>query len=75
MVYLLGISALISIPAFFGAKAWLQRFAYHIHFQLGIYFLILALVTAVVLLLSMATVSYHSYRAATANPADALRVE
>ncbi len=75
VVYLLGISALISIPAFFGAKAWLQRFAYHIHFQLGIYFLILALVTLVVLLLAMATVSFHSYRAAVANPADALRVE
>jgi hypothetical protein len=28
-----------------------------------------------VLILSMATVSYHSYRAATANPADAIRTE
>ena len=75
MVVLLGISALISIPAYFGVRAWLQRFAYHIHFQLGIYFLILGAVTLVVLVLSMLTVSFHAYRAATANPADSLRME
>ncbi len=69
------ISALISIPAYFGARAWLQRFAYHINFQVGIYFLVLAAVTGVVLILALATVSYHSYRAATANPADSLKVE
>jgi putative ABC transport system permease protein len=72
---LLGISALISIPAYFGVKAWLQKFAYHINFQIGIYFLVLGAVTLVVLILAMATVSYHSYRAATANPADSLKVE
>ncbi len=72
---LLGISALISIPAYFGARAWLQRFAYHINFQLGVYFLVLAAVTLLVLVLAMATVSYHSYRAATANPAESLKVD
>lgn len=72
---LLGISALISIPAYFGAKAWLQRFAYHINFQVGIFFLVLLAVTLLVLILAMATVSYHSYRAATANPADSLKVD
>jgi putative ABC transport system permease protein len=75
MINLLIISALISIPAFFGVKAWLQRFAYHIHFNAAVYFLVLAVVTLIVLILSMATVSYHSYRAATANPADAIRTE
>jgi putative ABC transport system permease protein len=75
MVYLLGISALISIPAYFGVKAWLQRFAYHIHFQVGIYFLVLAIVTLLVLIMAMLTVSYHAYRAATANPAESLRME
>jgi len=75
MVYLLGISALISIPAYFGVKAWLQRFAYHIDMQVGFYFLVLLLVTMVVLLLAMATISYHAYRAATANPAESLRME
>lgn len=75
IVYLLGISALISLPAYFGVRAWLQRFAYHIHFQAGIYFLLLCMVALLVLALSMLTVSYHAYRAATANPAESLRME
>lgn len=75
MFNLLGISALISIPAYFGVSAWLQQFAYHINFQVGIYFLMLGAVVLLVLILAMATVSYHSYRAAMANPADSLRVE
>ena len=72
---LLLISGLISIPAYFGARAWLQKFAYHINFQAGIFFLVLLLVTLIVLFLSMLTVSYHSYKAATANPADSIRSE
>lgn len=75
MLKLLGISALISIPAYFGVKAWLQKFAYHINFQVGIFFLVLFLVVISVMLLSLLTVSYHSYRAATANPADSLKVD
>lgn len=75
MLFLLGISALISIPAYFGVKAWLQKFAYHISFHAGVYFVVLLLVVVSVLLLAMLTVSYHSYRAATANPADSLKVD
>ncbi len=75
VVNLLIISGLISIPAFFGARAWLQKFAYHIHFQAGIYFVVLLLVCLVVLLLALLTVSVHSYRAATANPAESIRSE
>jgi putative ABC transport system permease protein len=75
MLNLLAISAFISIPAYFGVRAWLQRFAYHIHFQVGVYFLVLAGVVLTVLALAMLTVSYHSYRAASANPADSLKVE
>ena len=75
MFNLLGISALISIPAYFGVRAWLQKFAYHLNFQVGIYFLVLLSVVFVVLVLAMLTVSYHSYRAATANPADSVRAE
>ncbi len=75
MVYLLIISTLLSVPAFFGVRAWLQKFAYHINFHAGMYFLVLALVTLVVLIMAMLTVSYHSYRAATANPAESLRME
>ena len=75
MVNLLGISALISFPAYFGIRAWLQKFAYHIDFQLGVFLLVLGSVTGIVLVLSMLTVSFHSYRAATANPADSLKVD
>ncbi len=72
---LLIVSGLISIPAYFGARAWLQKFAYSINFQMGVFFLVLFLVSTIVLLLAMLTVSYHSYRAATANPADSIRSE
>lgn len=75
VVNLLIISGLISIPAYFGAKAWLQKFAYHIHFQVGGYFVILLAVSLVVLMLALLTVSVHSYRAATANPAESIRNE
>ena len=75
LVSLLAISTLISVPAYFGVRAWLQKFAYHIHFQVGIYLLVLGSVTITVLVLAMITVSFHSYRAATANPADSLRME
>jgi ABC-type lipoprotein release transport system permease subunit len=33
------------------------------------------LVTLVVLLLALMTISYHAYRAASANPAESLRME
>ncbi len=75
MVKLLVISCLISVPTYFGIKSWLQKFAYHINFQVGYFVLVLGLVTLVVLILAMLTVSFHSYRAATANPADSLKVE
>jgi len=75
VVNLLIFSGLISIPAYFGARAWLQKFAYSINFELSVFFLILFLVSTVVLLLAMLTVSYHSYKAATANPADSIRSE
>jgi len=73
--FLLGISTLLSIPAYFGVRAWLQKFAYHLNLQWGLYFLVLLGVSLVVLLLALLTVSFHSYRAATANPVDSLRYE
>ncbi|MBE9517245.1 MAG: ABC transporter permease [Bacteroidetes bacterium] len=72
---LLGLSALLSIPAYFGIKAWLQKFAYHLNFHWGFYFLVLILVALVVLILAVLTVSIHSYKAATANPVESLRYE
>jgi putative ABC transport system permease protein len=72
---LLGISTLLSIPAYFGVRAWLQKFAYHIDFQWGFYFLVLALVSLFVLLVALLTVSIHTFRAASANPVESLRYE
>jgi putative ABC transport system permease protein len=74
-VRLLGIATAISIPAYFGIRAWLQNFAYHISFNPAIFLLALALVAIIVLIIALLTVSYTSYRAATANPAQSLRVE
>jgi len=72
---LLGISGFLSIPAYFGIRAWLQKFAYHLNFHWGFYFLVLILVALFVLILAVLTVSVHSYRAATANPVESLRYE
>jgi putative ABC transport system permease protein len=72
---LLGISTVLSIPAYFGVRAWLQKFAYHLDLQWGLYFLVLLCVSLFVLMLALLTVSYHSYRAAAANPVDSLRYE
>jgi putative ABC transport system permease protein len=72
---LLGISTLLSIPAYFGVRAWLQKFAYHLPFQWWLFFMFLFLVALFVLLLALVTVSFHSYRAATANPVESLRYE
>jgi putative ABC transport system permease protein len=75
VIKLLIISGLLSVPAYFGARAWLQKFAYHVPFQVTGYFVILVSVSLVVMLLALLTVSFHSYRAATANPADSIRNE
>ena len=72
---LLGISALISIPAYYGVRSWLQNFAYHIDFNVVVYGLTLLVVTLIVLVIALLTVSYNSYQAATTNPAESLRVE
>ena len=75
MTGFIGCFCLLSIPAYFGVRAWLSNFAFHIRFEIGIYFLTLAGIAKVVLLMSLLTVSYYSYKAATANPTDSLMVE
>ena len=72
---LLMISALLSIPAWFGIRAWLQNFAYHIDFNIILFAGALLGVTMMVLIIAILTVSYNSYKAATANPAQSLRVQ
>ncbi|GJM33733.1 MAG: ABC transporter permease [Saprospiraceae bacterium] len=63
---------LLAAPmAYFGLSRWLDNFAYHIQLSIGL-FLFAGLM---VYLLALLTVSYQSYRAAMANPAEALRAE
>jgi len=72
---LMGIATLLAVPAYFGINRWLQNFAYHIGFNIGVYFLILMIVSFVILFIALLTVSYQSYRASIANPARSLRAE
>jgi len=74
-VKLLGISAALAIPVYFGIKQWLQNFAYHIDFTPVLYVLFLVMVAAVVLIIALLTVSYVAYSAAVTNPSESLRVE
>ena len=69
------ISAMLSIPAWFGIKTWLQNFAYHINFNIIFFAGTLLSVTLLVFIIAVLTVSYNSYRAATANPAQSLKME
>lgn len=63
---------IITWPAgFFIMKRWIQNFAYHTRLGLGIF-----LVSGIIALaVSLLTVSYQTFRAASALPADRLRVE
>ncbi len=74
-VRLLAIATLLSVPAYFLAKNWLQNFAYHIRFNPGLYLAVLLGVSVFVLLIALVSVSYQTYKAAAANPAESLRVE
>jgi putative ABC transport system permease protein len=69
---LLLVGGAASIPAtWFVMNGWLQNFAYRIEMSP----LPFAAAAAAVALLGLLTVSYHSIRAATANPIDSLRYE
>jgi putative ABC transport system permease protein len=66
------IANLIAWPlAYFVMKGWLQDFAYKV--SIGPVVFILA--AGLTLLIALATVSYHSIKAALANPVDSLRYE
>jgi len=66
------VAALIACPAaFYVLNQWLRTFAYRSPIGIGIFILS----SLLALLLALATVSYHSVRAARANPVDSLRYE
>jgi len=63
---------IIGIPlAYFGINQWLQNFAYHT--DVGVMTIVYTVVITIAL--ALATVSWQSIRAATANPVDSLRNE
>jgi len=71
-VRLVGISILIATPiAAYAMQKWLENFAYHI--SLSAWFFIAA--GALALLIAILTVSSQSLKAATTNPANALRTD
>jgi putative ABC transport system permease protein len=57
--------------AYFAMSLWLQQFAYRI--EIGIWIFVLAGVMA--LGIAFITISYHTIKAAMANPVDSLRYE
>jgi putative ABC transport system permease protein len=66
------ISVMIAFPlAWFAMHKWLDNFAY----KTGIDWQIFALAGLLALVISLLTVSWQSWRAATRNPAEALRYE
>ena len=68
----IGIAFAIGAPlAYIGMHRWLDTFAYATSFGIGT----LLLVGMLTLIISVATVSYQTFRAATANPVDSLRQE
>ena len=69
---LVGIAMAIAFPlAWMGMHKWLEGFAYRVNIGYDV-FVLTALAAAGITIL---TISYQSFKAATANPADALRSE
>lgn len=68
----IGIAFVIAIPvAWWLLNQWMQSFVYRAGFSIRTYFFSLLIVLGITLL----TVSWHSYKAASGNPVDALRNE
>lgn len=66
------IAAVIFLPlSWIGMNAWLTGYAFHI--DLGMWFLLIPLAT--VILISLLSISYQTFRAVYANPIDAIRHE
>ncbi len=71
-VKLILVANVIAWPiAYFGMQKWLESYAYAV----GVDFTVFALATIGSVVIALLTVSYHSIRAATNNPADTLHHE
>jgi putative ABC transport system permease protein len=71
-IILIFIAILISIPfAYYFMNLWLQNFAY----QTEISFITFSLAAIIAILITLATISFHTIRASLSNPVHALREE
>jgi putative ABC transport system permease protein len=72
IIKLVVLSAIIATPvAWLAMNNWLQSFAYRINISWGIFFI----AGLLALLIALATISFQSIKAATANPVKSLRTE
>lgn len=71
-VWLILLATVVAAPlGYYGASAWLERYAYRIPIGMTTFVLAFILTTAI----AMISVSYRAYRAASANPIKAIRYE
>ncbi len=71
-VWLVGICFVVAAPlAWYGVREWLATFAY----RTPIYWWVFLVSLLIVLFITLLTVTVQSWRAATANPVDALKAE
>ena len=71
-VWLVGICFVVAAPlAWYGVREWLATFAY----RTPIYWWVFLVSLLIVLFITLLTVTIQSWRAATANPVDALKAE
>lgn len=72
LIKIVGLSFLLAAPvAFFLMSGWLKDYAYRIEQPIWVY----ALTIVVTFLIATITVSYSSWKAASSNPVDAIKVE
>jgi putative ABC transport system permease protein len=72
VVYLILMSSILAYPiAYFGSKYWLEGFANKVNVSPLIYIL----ATLVALAIGWLSISYQTIKAASYNPANALRIE
>lgn len=72
ILILLSLAYIVGVPiAYYVVHRWLQQFAY----KTPIYWWVFALAGLLVLLITIITVSWQSYKAATANPVEAIQKE
>jgi len=71
-VVLVGVGFVISAPiAYYVMSEWLSNFAYQMNLGVGVFLFSLTVSLAI----ALGTVGYQTYRAATANPVQAIRAE